>query len=367
MDDRWFRTALADVAHIRQGRALTLAEMTGGPHPVYGANGVIGHHRVGTTDVDVVALGCRGSCGTVHRAPSGSFLTKNVVAIWPRDDARLSVAFLAISLEAADLVSSGVISGQEQAQIARRDLGRLALDLPPIGTQQRIVDVMTGLDDCLARLRVERDCVVALRGAWYRELAGRCRATVPLSEVADVRLGRALPRGLRGTRTGDVPWFRIADLSLGSNSFGLADADTRADREVIERAGGEILPAGSVAFPRVGEAILTERKRILEVPGAVDQNHLVLVPDGRAEPEYLLAALEGTSLAGLVHPGAVPSMSLRTVRAIRVPAMSPERQRRLCAVISPLRHAARALQRETEALEAVRQSTRRWLLAGRLP
>jgi type I restriction enzyme S subunit len=149
MSNGWVVRQLGDVATIQQGRTLATAHMRGGDHPVFGANGVIGWHNTGHYDHEVVALGCRGSCGTVHVAPRGAWLANNVMGIWPRDPATVETHFLALVLEEADLVSSGTISGQVQPQITRASLAPLRVPVPPVVDQRRIVDLIGGVDSAV--------------------------------------------------------------------------------------------------------------------------------------------------------------------------------------------------------------------------
>jgi type I restriction enzyme S subunit len=61
--DDWTETALGEVAEIQQGQNLAISALTTGEYPVYGANGIVGHFDRWNFNQDVVALGCRGSCG----------------------------------------------------------------------------------------------------------------------------------------------------------------------------------------------------------------------------------------------------------------------------------------------------------------
>jgi type I restriction enzyme S subunit len=145
----WIKTTLGDVAEIQQGQNLALSTLTIGDFPVYGANGIVGHFDKWNFDRDVVALGCRGSCGTIHNVTGKVWLANNVMAIWPRNESQVAVAFIALVLEIADLRSSGVISGQVQPQITLTSLSPLGITLPPLAEQKRIIETVSALDDVI--------------------------------------------------------------------------------------------------------------------------------------------------------------------------------------------------------------------------
>lgn len=147
--DRWADATLGEVAEIQQGQNLAISTLTTGEHPVYGANGIVGHFDRWNFNQDVVALGCRGSCGTVHSVTGKVWLANNVMAVWPKNESQVAVAFIALVLETADLRSSGVISGQVQPQITRTSLSTLGLTLPPLSEQEEIVGIVSAMDNVI--------------------------------------------------------------------------------------------------------------------------------------------------------------------------------------------------------------------------
>lgn len=211
MSEGWVESTLGDVANIQQGRTLAVKHMIGGGHPVFGANGVIGHFTEGSYDFPTVALGCRGSCGSVHLAPAGAYLANNVMGIWPKSDDTTSVRFLALLLETADLISTGVISGQVQPQITRSSLSSLPIALPPLPVQRRIVDLMAHLDNHIANLRAERDRLKEVLTLACLEFTAEREEVphVPIGDVAEIldRLRVPISEKIRARRPGPVPYF----------------------------------------------------------------------------------------------------------------------------------------------------------------
>lgn len=159
--------SLAEVAHIQQGKTLSVKEMAGGDHPVFGANGVIGFHDHGHYPHNVVAVGCRGSCGTIHLAKAGSFLANNVMAVWPIDPGSVEFGFLAPMLEAADLSAQGIVTGQVQPQITRRSLATLQVQVPSLFDQRRIAAFVEAVDRTLVAAEDERVRCDAMRSSLH--------------------------------------------------------------------------------------------------------------------------------------------------------------------------------------------------------
>ena len=231
--------------------------------------------------------------------------------------------------------------------------------LPRLPTQEQIVEVISAVDDQIAALEGELKAVVKVRTG----LVGRSADTeqVPLGSLGAVSQGKGLPKGFQSKRTGEVSWYKIADMVAPGNAFGYTLADTRLKPSEVAEIGGVVVEAGAVTFPRVGAAVLTEKKRILDTPGALDENHLVITPGKGTNSEYLLAVMENLALSGLVRPGAVPSLNMGLIRSTKVPWSWTENQS-LGAALGALRAESRVLAAEAASL----RTTRAVLLSGLL-
>jgi len=170
MRKSWNELRLADFCEIQQGKNLAISQLSTGRYPVYGANGVVGFYDQYNFSNEVVAMGCRGSCGTIHIVDEFAWLANNVMAVWPKSKEKAICRFVALLLETADLKSSGVISGQVQPQITRKSLGPLLCLLPPLQEQRRIVDLMSSVDSYIAALQQQADAARSARSAVLNEL-----------------------------------------------------------------------------------------------------------------------------------------------------------------------------------------------------
>lgn len=251
--------------------------------------------------------------------------------------------------------------GSTYPEISRPKVRDVPLDLPPLAEQRRIVDLVASLD-VHARLA---DAVAVraadARSSYVRDVLSATVPVLPLDRVAIVAQGSALPMATQGSREGGTPWFKIADMGRSENTWGYRVADTTVDEGTIRSLGGRVLPVGTVVFPRVGGAVLTERKRRLDVAGAVDENHLAVVPGPSLLPGYLIAWMEQVQLTSLVRNGAVPSLNQGLIRGLRLPVPDIDRQSQIASVADGLRVAE-----EGASLVAVRSRVMRSALLADL-
>lgn len=179
------RVALGDVAHVQQGKWLPLERQLGGRSRVFGANGVTGYTTSGHHPFPVVALGCRGSCGTLHIAPADSWIGNNAMALWPKDRGQLDLGFLRAALAVAG--TEKVTKTTAQPMIARGDLVRLQIPLPSLPNQRRIVSLLDGGDCYVEALEIEVGAAIAAKNAVVSDLLARVCATAPIGSVLTTR------------------------------------------------------------------------------------------------------------------------------------------------------------------------------------
>lgn len=255
--------------------------------------------------------------------------------------------------------STAIGSIQRRRRTTSPVFNSASVAIPSLVEQRCIVDVMKAVDAQVEVLAEELRAALALRRSLIHQYEDATE--VAIGDVASVSQGKALPKIVQGQRSGDVSWFKIADMTGTGNEEGYVVAETRLSADEIASLGGVILPAGAVAFPRVGAAVLTEKKRLLDVPGAVDENHLVLTPHDGVSSEYLLAVIEAIRLGDLVRTGAVPSLNMGLIRSAKVMWSSGGN-----ATAGPALGSLRALTRELRGELVALRSFRSTLLTALL-
>ena len=141
-NSKWTLKELGEICDIYQSKTITGSEITStGKYKVYGANGPIGFYTEFNHEESQVALGCRGSVGSVHLTEPNSWITGNSMILNPVDN-RISKKFLFYVLKNTNLNS--VVSGSSQPQITGASLKPFKIPLPPLEVQEQIVAELDG-------------------------------------------------------------------------------------------------------------------------------------------------------------------------------------------------------------------------------
>ncbi len=96
--------AIGDVVRLKSGEGLTAARMASdGPYPVFGGNGVAGHHDEYMFEEPKVVIGRVGAyCGCVHVTPAKAWVSDNALYVSAMDEG-LDLAYLAQAFVVANL------------------------------------------------------------------------------------------------------------------------------------------------------------------------------------------------------------------------------------------------------------------------
>lgn len=311
MREGWIKTNIGSAFHIQQGKTLAISKLMGGKYPVYGANGIVGYFDEFNFDFPVTGLGCRGSCGTIYYIDSKAFLANNVMAIWEKDASKIDSRYIPLALSNVDLIASGAISGQVQPQITKQSLEPVAITIPPLPEQKRIIDLISSVDSYIIGLQKQLESAKRSRNAVLHELltaGGDDWVETTLGHVCDFvngDRGKNYPSA-KYRQSHGIPFINAGHLGDGIVNF---DSMDFISEEIFKKLGsGKIQPGdtlfclrGSVGkFANVGELD----------KGAIASSLVIIRPSSRITKDFLMLYLDSDlcsselkqSLTGAVQP-----------------------------------------------------------------
>ena len=137
LPELWTSATLREIVEIKYGKGLPARKRSAeGRYPVYGSNGIVGHHTSTLTRGPTIVIGRKGSVGEVHfsEEPCWPIDTTYFIDEFPAGMERRFLFFLLRHEQLATLDKSTAVPG-----INRDDIYRLSVPIPPLKTQERIV------------------------------------------------------------------------------------------------------------------------------------------------------------------------------------------------------------------------------------
>lgn len=156
-------------------------------------------------------------------------------------------------------------------------------------------------------------------------LEGQC------SDIAHVWQGYGFPDRYQGQRTGTYPFYKVSDISAAVEHGGqlLDEAQNYIDETVLKKLKAKPVPAGTIVFAKIGEAIRKNRRALTTKPAVIDNNVAgVKAITGKMTDDFLFYLWTTVSLMDFAG-GVVPAVSKTAIENIPVsyPAQEDEQQK----------------------------------------
>ena len=177
---------------------------------------------------------------------------------------------------------------------------------------------------------------------------------VRLGDVCDVVNGSGFPTRYQGRTSLTFPFVKVSDMNSSEDGITINSAANTVDERTLKTIRAKVCPAGTVIFPKVGGAVFTNKKRILGITAAFDNNIMGLVPTN-VSSSWLFFCTQGIDLSSLANIQALPSIKASVVKGINLPLPPLAEQKRIVAILNEqLAAVERARKAAEERLEAAR-------------
>ena len=246
--------------------------------------------------------------------------------------------------------------------LSLRDQARLTIQLPAIGDQRAIAEVLGALDDKIAantRLVTTASQLAEMR---YCE-AVNDRPTAPMSEVLEPVLGGTPSRAEDAYWGGPVPWASAKDVTTAVNGVILSTSESVTNL-AAERTKVKPLPRGSVVLTARGTVGEVAR---LGVPAAINQSCYGFAPNGLpAAVLYFAVRAAAQQARALAHGSVFDTITMRTFRHLTIPNLDSSTKEAMQAEIGPLLDLAEAHLLESVVLAGARDELLPLLMSGKV-
>lgn len=179
------------------------------------------------------------------------------------------------------------------------------------------------------------------------------RKVMPLGELCELRAGVAFPHRFQGRSRGDFPFIKVSDLNRPGNELFIVGAENSVDAEAAAELRARPIPAGSVVFAKIGEAIRQNRKRLTTRPTLLDNNLMAAVPREGVDSRFLYYLLCTLDFEELIEGSALPYLKASTLERIEVELPPLPVQRHIAELLGTLDERIELTRQLNRTLEAL--------------
>ena len=143
--------------------------------PVYGGNGILGYTNKFMADNETIVIGRVGEyCGSIHKTSKFSWITDNALYATVIEKPQMNLDFLTFYLDFINLNKFKKESGQPL--MTQTIVYSIGCPRPPLQEQQKIVEILSAVDERLELLRTRKERLVRIKKGLMEDLlTGRKR------------------------------------------------------------------------------------------------------------------------------------------------------------------------------------------------
>lgn len=287
-----------------------------------------------------VLLVTRTSVGKVTVAMMDLCFSQDITAIVP-DPNFLDTSYLVHFLRTKQTHLERLARGATIKGVTRDVVGKLAIFLPSLPEQQRIVSILDKVDSLLVKRRTALTQLEELTQSIFLDMFGDPDTNPKgwpcsrLGDVTDFYSGSTLPAGdaFDGQEEGYF-LLRVSDMNLAGNEVYLESCQRWAAEP---GAVSSTCPTASIVIPKRGGAIGTNKKRITVRRSVLDPNLMAIWPrPDLIELSYLYSWLLRIDLASITSGSSIPQLNKRDLAPLSIPVPPLEVQREFSASLGPM-------------------------------
>jgi len=170
-------------------------------------------------------------------------------------------------------------------------------------------------------------------------------------DVAQIVAGSGFHEAFQGRTNLPIPFIKVSDFQLSVDNW-ISSAANTVNEEMLKDLHAKKFPAGTIIFPKVGGALLTNKRARLAVDAAMDNNIMGLIPRD-IDPDYLFYFMCFFDMTTIANAQALPSISASAVNKIEIPVpISIEEQ---CQIAAKIKSQLSEVETARKALETQQQ------------
>ena len=102
-----------------------------------------------------------------------------------------------------------------------------------------------------------------------------------ISEFCKIYTGTGFPMDFQGKKNGKYPFYKVSDISVSNTQqkVFLGNANNYIDELELSILKGNIIPAGTIVFAKIGEALKLNKRAITSCKCLIDNNVIGIKPD----------------------------------------------------------------------------------------
>ena len=273
---------------------------------------------------DDIIISARGTVGELAMIPFPMAFNQLCYGIRAKED--IDSTFLYYLIKNSVRKLKVMTHGSVFDTITKDTFANIEVDIPDIETQHRIAKMLAVIDDKVENNQRINNNLEQQAEAIFQSILSNAITTVNLGEIADVKGGKRLPKGVNLTDIPNAhPYIRVRDLN-NALFASLTPNYAYVDKETQKSISRYIVSTGDVLISIVGTIGLTAIVDSTLDKANLTENCVKVTNLKHITPEYLLLYLRSQLGREAIAKGTVGAVQqklpIKNIQAIPIPLLS---------------------------------------------
>lgn len=326
-----------------------------------------------------VLISVRAPVGEVNIATERYCIGRGLGAIRSKEKYDSKYLYYYISHYRHDL--ERISAGSTFKAITKDDLEKFSVTLPPTDEKQKIVSILTTLDDAIQRSRQAAAETERFKAGVMHELItkgiGHTKfredpniGMVPnewgvkkLGEISDIVSGGTPSRTDKNFWNGNIPWIKTGEIRYNI----INNSEEKITKAGLENSAARIIPKGTLLMALYGQGVTRGRVAITGIEATINQACAAIMFKEDIDTKFIFYFLSGQyeSIRSLSGGSNQNNLNIPLIKSVPISIPPLAEQQQIAAILSSLDDKITLQRQRTAHYEKLKQGLMNELLTGK--
>jgi type I restriction enzyme, S subunit len=179
---------------------------------------------------------------------------------------------------------------------------------------------------------------------------------VEIKKLCDVKDGSGFPLKFQQGDMGKFPFYKVSDMNiLGNEKYMIKKTNSVSEKTIKELKTKKIFP-NSIIFPKIGESLRTNKRRILSTISCIDNNMMALIPNN-IDHQFLYYAFLRIKLENFEQVTTMPYVNDEIVENIKILTCKLSEQKKISSILSNLDDQIQKINQQIDTIRLLKKGT----------
>lgn len=236
-------------------------------------------------------------------------------------------------------------TGATFKEISKKVVENIIIPVPPLPEQEEIVRYLDSAFEKIDELKKNAEQQLTESKALFQKALTEYltpKKGWDMSTIGEVCVLKSGDSSANKLPSGLLPYVKVGDMNYPGNEIAITTSSTYVDRNKL--SPNKVFPIGTTIFPKRGGAILTNKKKMLNIEACCDLNIMGVIPKSNVISQYIYYFFLSVDLRDLYDGASIPQLNNSNIAPLSIPLPPLSEQQAIVAKLDTISAHCRQLE-----------------------